>query len=158
MAAASLTLFGYLMPIFAFLLVFIVVFAILKKTKVLGEDSFVALFISFIMAGFFIVEASLVEFVRLSSAWFTVGIIIVFFLIVLMAFMPGDKPLEFLTAGNWFAWVILGIMVAVFIVTSSYVFNWAINWQLFEEWAGTDFFGVVLLIVIAGIVSWKIKQ
>ena len=82
MVEASVSAIGYFMPIFAFLLVFIVVYALLKKTGVLGGAEPVMLFISFILASFFIVEASLVEFVQFSSAWFGVGVVGIFFLLV----------------------------------------------------------------------------
>ncbi|MDH3325033.1 MAG: hypothetical protein OEL89_05320, partial [Candidatus Peregrinibacteria bacterium] len=121
---ASISAIGYFMPIFAFLLVFIVVYALLNKTGVLGGSQPVMLFISFILASFFIMEASLVEFVRFSSAWFGAGVIGLFFLLVVLAFLPGKDPLAFLTKNDWFSWVILGLIVAFFIISSAYLFNW----------------------------------
>jgi len=157
MAVASLSVMGYFMPIFAFLLVFIVIYAILVKTKILGENQAVMLFISLILASFFVVEASLVEFIEFTSAWFGVIIILLFFIFVILAFFPGDKPLEFLTKAPWVAWTVLGIMVAFFIISSAFVFNWAVNWGEVQSWFGTEWFGMILLVVIAAVVSWKIK-
>lgn len=152
-----LSALGYFLPIFAFLLVFIVIYALLMKTKVLGDNSAVMLFISLILASFFVVESSLVEFVQFSSAWFALLIVLFLFIVVLMAFVPGSNPLSVLTKGSWFAWVALGLVVGLFIVASSYVFNWAVNWSLLETWFNTEWFGMILLLVIAGIVAWKIK-
>ncbi len=146
------------MPIFAFLLVFVIIYALLFKTKVLGDNQPVMLFISFILASFFVVEASLVEFVQFSSAWFVLVVVAVFFLVVLMGFMPGDAMKSVLGKNNWFAWTILGIIVAVFIISSAYVFNWVVNWGMVWDWFDTDWFGMVLLLIIAGIVSWKITM
>jgi len=84
MVEASISAIGYFVPIFAFLLVFIVVYALLKKTEILGGSDAVMLFVSFILAAFFVVEASLVEFVKFSSAWFSVGIVGLFFLILIL--------------------------------------------------------------------------
>src|SRR3989344_2784930 len=145
MATASLSVFGYVLPILAFLLVFIVVFAILKKTAILGGGGFAELFISFILASFFIVQAQLVEFVRVSSAWITALILVVFFFVMIVAFMPWEKPFEFLSSSNWFLWVIVVLIVVIFIFSSSYVFNWAVNWDSVK---GSDWFGFLLLIVI----------
>ena len=150
---ASVSAIGYFMPIFAFLLVFIVIYALLSKTGVLGDNQPVMLFISFILSSFFIVEASLVEFIQFSSAWFGVGVIIVFFLLAILAFLPGKEPLEFLTKGNWFAWAILGMMIAFFVVSSAYMFNWVINWGMLRDWFNTDWFGMILLLIVAGIVN-----
>jgi len=158
MVEASVSAIGYFMPIFAFLLVFIVMYAILVKTKVLGDSPAVMLFISFILSSFFIVEASLVEFVQFSSAWFGVIVIGLFFLVILLAFVPGIDIGKFVGSGgnNWFAWVLLGLIVGFFVISSAYVFNWVVNWGMIQSWFNTDWFGMILLLVIAGIVSWKI--
>ena len=154
---ASLSALSWFVPIFAFLLVFIVVYAMLVKTKILGDSPAVLLFISFILAAFFIVQASLVEFIQFGSAWFGVLIVGLFFLLVILAFLPGKEPLAFLTKSSWFSWVILGIIIAFFIISSAYVFNWTTNWELFQDWFSTDVAGMIILLIIAAIVSWKIK-
>jgi len=148
---------GYFVPIFAFLLVAIVVYALLRKTGVLGGSEGISLFISLLLAAFFVVEASLVDFVQFSSAWFAILIIGVFFLLVILAFLPGKDPLAFLTKSDWFSWVMLGIIIAFFVITSAYVFNWAVNWSRLADWANSDWFGMILLLVIAAVVAWKIK-
>ncbi len=152
----SFSAINYFMPIFSFLLVFIVIFALLKKTGILGENSAVSLFISFIVSSFFIVEASLVEFVQFNSAWFAVGVVSLFFLVTLIAFLPWKEPFKFMTQGNWFSWAFLGIIAAFFVVSSAYVFNWVIDWGSVQSWFNTDWFGMILLLLIAGVVSWKI--
>ncbi len=154
--AAVLSALSWFVPIFAFLLVFIVVYAMLAKTGILGGSQAVMLFISFILACFFIIQASLVEFIQFSSAWFSVLIIILFFALVVIAFLPGKEPLAFLTKGSWFAWVLLGVIVAFFIISSAYVFNWVINWELVGIWFSTDVAGIIVLVIIAAVVSWKI--
>ena len=157
---ASVSAIGYFMPIFAFLLVFIVVYALLVKTKVLGDSLAVMLFISFILSSFFIVEASLVEFVQFSSAWFGVIVIGLFFLVVIIAFIPEIEIGKFFggEGSNWFAWVLLGLLVAFFVISSAYVFNWVLNWGMIRTWFDTDWFGMILLLVIAGVVSFTIAK
>ena len=153
---ASISAVGYFMPIFAFLLVFVVVYALLFKTKVLGDNQAIMVFISFILSGFFIVQTSLVEFVKFTSAWFVVGVVLVFFLISLLGFLPGKTPFEFLSKGNWFSWVVFGILVTFFIFSSSYIFNWVVNWGLVQEWFSSKWFGMILLLFIAAIVAWRV--
>ena len=154
---ASLSAIGYFVPIFAFLLVFIVVYALLMKTKILGESSAVMLFISFVLASFFVVQASLVDFIQFSSAWFSVIVIGVFFLMLVLAFLPGDSPLGFLTKSDWFSWVMLIVILVLFVASAAYVFNFAVNWGMIKDWFKSDWFGMVLLLIIAAVVSWKIK-
>ena len=149
---------GYILPIFAFLLVFIVIYALLFKTKVLGDHQAIMLFVSFILAGFFIVRAPIVEFIGFSSAWFSVLVVAIFFLIALLSFLPGKEPLEFLGKENWFSWVVLGIVTALFIISSSYIFNWTIRWGVIKGWLGSSWFGMVLLLIIAAAVSFIITK
>jgi len=155
--SASLSAIGYFVPIFAFLLVFIVVYALLVKTQILGGSSWVMLFISFVLASFFIVQASLVDFIQFSSAWFGVIVIGVFFLMLVLAFLPGDSPLGFLTKNDWFSWAMLIVILVLFVISAAYAFNYAVNWGEVQDWFGSDWFGMVLLLVIAAVVSWKIK-
>ena len=148
--AVSLSALEYFMPILAFLAVFIVIYAILAKTKVLGDNNFVALFISFVLSVFFVVEASLVDYLLFTSAWFMIIVFFVFLLFVVLAFFPGK--LDFL-GKTWVSWVVLGILIAFFIIASAYSFNWAVNWSIVNDWLYTDWFGLVLLLVIAAVVS-----
>ncbi len=157
---ASISAIGYFAPIFAFLLVFIVVYALLIKTAVMGNKPAVLLFISFLFSVFFVLETSLVNFVNFISAWFGVILIGVFFLIVVLAFIPGIDLAKFFGGGgnNWFAWTLLGLTVIFFVVSSAYVFNWIFNWEMIRERFGTKWFGAILLLIIAAIVSWKISR
>jgi len=156
-AEVSLSAVSYFLPILAFLLVFIVIYALLKKTGVLGGTESVMLFVSFILASFFVVEASLVEFVEFSSAWFGVIVIGVFFLIAVLGFIPVKEPFAFLSNKNWFSWLILGLIVAFFIISSAYVFNWTINWDLIDG-KYSDWWGMILLLVVALVVSFTVTK
>lgn len=147
---------SYFLPVFAFLLVFIVVYALLKKTEILGGSEPVMIFISFILASFFIVEASLVEYVKFSGAWFAVIIIAVFFLVLIFGLLPGDNPFGEVNKKSWIGWVVVGLIVALFVISSAYVFHWAVNWDTLSHWADSDWFGMVLLLIIAALVAWKI--
>lgn len=149
---------SYFLPIFAFLLVFIVIFAILKRSVVLGENDGVNLFISFILASFFIVESQLVDYVAFTSSWVGVFVVILFFLLLTIAVLPGKDPFEFLGKNNWFRWVVMVLMIVFFIIASSYIFNWAVNWDYFWDKTDSDWFGFILLIVIGGAVSWILTR
>ena len=147
------------LPILAFLLVFLVVYALLVKSKVLGGDSpAVALFIAFLMASFFVIQASLVEFVQEVSGWISVLIIVIFFLLVVSAFVPGDAPNWFLNKKSWIGWIVVGIVIGIFVLVSSYVFNWVVNWGTVGTWVNSTWFGWVLLVVLGLIISLIITK
>ncbi|MDO8517475.1 MAG: hypothetical protein Q7S33_05115 [Nanoarchaeota archaeon] len=153
--AATISLLNYFMPVFSFLFVFVLVYALLAKTKILGENNFVHLLISFLLASFFIVNASLVKFVNFSSAWFVVFIICIFMIMLLIAFTHGKVDVIMKPGVAWF--LLIGLIV-FFIVSASYTFNLALNWANLTEWAQTDWFGMLLLVGIALVVSFVLTK
>lgn len=154
---ASLALLNYFLPILSFLLVFVVVYAILAKTGVLGSNNFIHLLISFILAVFFIIEVQLVDYVEFTSSWFVVFMFVIFVAFVLVAFVSGEKALE-VFQGRVISWIVLGLVLAFFVISSAFVFNWAVNWDRLLDWAYSDWFGFVLLLVIAAVVSFVITK
>jgi hypothetical protein len=151
----ALSALGYFLPIFAFLLVFIVVYALMKKTEVLGENEPVMLFVSLILATFFIVEVSLVELVQMSAAWFAVFFVAIFFILMLLSFTHGPK---FISDNKNIAWVLLAALIVFFVISSAYTFSWAVNWDRLSDWVYTDWFGFILLAIIAAVVSWVLTK
>lgn len=153
--AISLEGVNLFMPIFSFLLVFVIVYALLFKVEAFKEQGFLRFLLSFILAAIFVVNASLVEFVEFSSAWFIVFLVCIFLIILFISFTHGSveslmKP--------WVAWAFFGLLILFFIISSAYVFNWAVNWAMVWNWFHTDWFGFTLLVVIAIIVSWVLAK
>ena len=155
-AGVDLSFMGLFLPIFAFLLVMIVIYAILQKSQLLGDNPAISLFLSILMASFFIVEVQLVDFVSYTSSWVSVFVVVLFMLFLIMAFVPGAdgatglKILE----GKAISWIILGLMVVFFLFSASYVFNLAINVDEFLDLADNEWFGFFLLAVVGGLVSF----
>jgi hypothetical protein len=154
---ADLSSLSYFLPIFSFLLVFVLVYALLVKTKILEGSQFVSLFISFILASFFVVNASLVDFVQFNAAWVAVFAVCLLFILVLIGFVSGDA-LKTVTSHKAVAWVLLGLLVVFFVISSSYIFNWAVNWTLVNDWFQTDWWGLVLLLIVAAVVAKVITK
>lgn len=152
--AASLAGFNFFMQIFSFLFVFILVYAILAKTNLLG-NKFIHLFISFLFAIFFIVNVSLIDFVTFNAAWFAVFLVSLFFIMILVAFTQGKLDV---IMNKWVAWVLIAGLIIFFIISSSYIFSWSLNVGSIWGWFSTDWFGFVILLLIAGVVSWIISS
>ena len=155
----SISGLNFFIPIAAFLFVFTLVYALLAKSEILGENSFVHFLISFVLAVFFVIEVSLVDFVQISSAWFAVFLVCVFLILILVGMTHGklddiQKP--------WLAWVLGGVVIGIFIVSAAYTFHWAVGWSVIQDWFYTDWFGMVLLfavaIVAAIVLTWKVKE
>ena len=155
MATASLNALNYFMPIFAFLFVFVLIYALLAKTKVLGENVLVHWIVSLMLAIFFVVNVSLVDFVKFSSAWIVVFFVIIFLILVMIAFTHGKVDV-IMKPG--LAWVILALLVIFFIISASYTLNFALSWERVNNWFTTDWFGFVLLMVIAIVVAFVVAK
>jgi hypothetical protein len=153
----SLAGISTIMPIISFLFVFILVYALLVKTNVLGDNKFVSLFISLIIASFFIVNVNLVDFTRMSISWFVVFIVCVFMILLVLGFM-GKDALKVFTDNKTIAGVCVALVVIIFLISSMYTFNWAINWDLIQSWFDKDWFGMAILIVIAAAVAFVLTK
>ena len=158
------------MPVFSFLLVFLIVFAILAKTKVLGESKGVHLLISFIMAVIFMAFSSTRLYVETIIPWFIVLLVIVF-LILLLAGLATHKLDEIMT--NKFAWGIIIVFIVILILVAIKVFNPVLHPDLIitggEDGPGivsqltrlvttANVAGTILLLIIVGVVAWIIAR
>jgi hypothetical protein len=140
------------MPVIAFLFMFVLIYALLIKTKVLGDNQFTALFLSLIVAAFFIVNTQLVNFIQINVSWFAVFAVCLFLIFTFVG-LSGPEAVKKITDHKGFAWMLLGILIIAFVVSSSYVFNWAINWEMIKSWFDQPWFGSVLLAIVAFIVA-----
>jgi len=158
------------MPIFSFLFIFLVVYAVLAKTKILGETGFINFFVSFIMAIIFLSFASLELYVQTIVPWFVVLLVSVFLIMLIAGF--ATKDLDWLMGSkSRFGWVVIGILLIIFLVSAIRVFNPVFHPDLLiTSGEGTSLieqisysvdgrvFGTLLLIVIAGAVSWVVTR
>jgi hypothetical protein len=103
-----LTKFAY-----PFLLMFFIVFAILEKTKVLGDDKKqINALVAFVI-GLIFVSAAYPKMVMGNMILFlTIAIIVLFVGLMLWGFIAGDKGLDFSKAPPTLKWVI-GIVIVV---------------------------------------------
>lgn len=166
MAVIDVSFISYFGPLLAFLIVFILVFAVLNKTKVAGESSWVQSILAFVVAGVFVSVAGAKDFVLVSTPWIAVVVVSLVFVIALLAFV--NVKIE----GN-VSKAIGGITVllalAVFIVSAFFLFSHVIAPYLpgtnvgggnsdvlnFLDWLySARVAGAILLLFVGGIVSW----
>ena len=119
-------LLNYFSIIFPALLIFFVVFAILEKTKVLGEgklavNAIVAIAIAFIL----ILSKDLVKIINYMTPWFVIIFIFLIFLLILFKVMgASDATLAELLANNkGLQWVIILVGVIILIASISHVYG-----------------------------------
>ncbi len=159
---------NFFMPIFSFLFVFVVVYALLFKTKVLGENQFVLSLISFIVAIIFMSFSSLELYVQTILPWFVVLAVVVF-LVLLIAGLS-TKSLDKMMTPT-FAWIVVGVLIVIFLIAAVKVFNPVFHPDLvitsgqgtsmieqLRGYASGGVVGSILLLVIAGIVAWVVTK
>jgi hypothetical protein len=155
MATIDLSLIQTYMPIFAFLLVFTVVFAVLAKTKILGESKFVNLLLSFIVATFFVTVTSARDYVIKITPWFAVFLIALMFILVIAGF-HGKLP-EGLTKGLGIA-AVIGLVI-LFLVSAFYTFSSEPSIINLEEWITTPrVYGALILVAAGALASWVLTR
>lgn len=158
---ADVSFLTYFAPIAAFLLVFLVCALVFLKLKVLGDNKFMAVFVSLLIAALFVSFGSVRRYVEVITPWFAVLLISLFFLLMLIG-LSGKVPEGFqkgigviLVLGFLAAFVISGIMVF-----SNELGPWLPGsiesvGNPFYDWLFTPpVMGAVILIVLASLVSW----
>ena len=161
---------AYFMNIFGFLLVFLVMYSILLKTKILGESPFINSFVSFIFAIIFVVFSPAVKYVQTIVPWVAILVICIFFVLVIVGFSQKDIN-SFMKGG--FTWVFIAILAVIFLVSAIVVFNPIL--KPFLPGSGTNpsdpflltlrnffysekFLGAFLLLIIAAATSWILTK
>jgi hypothetical protein len=160
------TLITYIVPVAVFLLSFIIVYAILAKTKLLGGNEFLQVLVSFLISILFVIVPPAQQYISLITPWFVVFIISLFFLLLLGGFIAG-KPSEMMNPG--LAWTFFTIMLITFIISAITVLSPVLRPYLpgKSETGAVSFlitlkhivfypsvFGTLLLLLLAMIVTW----
>lgn len=115
----NITLLKFFMPLFLFMFVFALMYALLKKTKLVGESPFALMVISFVIAIIFVVTPATFKFTNIITPWLVVFIISLLFIFLILSwldvFKVGDGGMAAAVGNTWVAWLILIVMLAIFI-------------------------------------------
>jgi hypothetical protein len=141
--------------ILPFLLIFVLVFAILQRTKLLGEDkkqvdALVALAVGLI----FIAIQPAKDFVIAFLPWIGVGIAVIFVFLVLYGFVAGDLSGDKIP--NWMK-VVFGILSGLFVIG---IILWITGWYKLItaiDWNSSFWINVILIVVIVATIIIVLK-
>ena len=158
---------GYFVPIFGFLLVFVVVFAILKKLEILGKGNAWSLFFTALSIGIiFVTMTSVRTVVENVVPWFALLIVAMFFIFVVLGFSQG----KFEKAPTWLMWTFVVILVAVFLISLAMVYRGTFAYLLsgpfvenepisiFNFFYSSTFWGSVLVLGFAALAAWVMTK
>lgn len=155
----DLTGLGTFMPIFAFLLVFTLTYALLAKTKLLGEQKFVHIFVSFLVSIVFIISANAIEYVKVITPFFAAFIVSLLFILLVIGLIKGDIGKFFEKKG--FTWFVVIILIIIFVFAALFIFAPVIN----QYMSGPKRFllqpqilGVLILIGLTAFTAWLLTK
>ena len=90
-------LIGYVVPIFSFLLIYAVIYAILIKSKIFGENNVINSIIPLAVSVMFLLMPGAVDFVNFITPWFVVLVIVGFAVALLFLFLGANQD----TVSGW---------------------------------------------------------
>jgi len=158
-----------LLPVFGFLLVWIVMYLVLWKLKILGDNKWALIFVSLIIGIFFIAFSRGTAFIENITPWFAIIVIMVFFVMVLMMFIG----VEMKDYNKGVMFVFLIVMGIVFLVSFYFVYNDILYNYLpgtssvgldpvgagFKDWLWSiSTIGTIVLVVLSAIAAWILTK
>ncbi|OIO81496.1 hypothetical protein AUJ84_00970 [Candidatus Pacearchaeota archaeon CG1_02_32_132] len=167
---ADASLIAYFAPVWAFLAVFVIMFALLAKTELLGESKWLNLFVSFVIASIFISAASVQQYVLTIVPWMAVLVISLFFILVLIGFIGKGEWMHekigivvVITAVVIF--IVSGVKVFYTVISpyfpgsADYGFGASANGLVFSDWFFSGpVLGAIFLLALSGIISWVLVK
>lgn len=162
--AAPLPSFETFLPLLSFFVVFVIVFAILWKTKLIG-NKYADIFLSFVVSIIFVAATGPRNYILAIIPWFAVLIVGLFLLMALTGFV--GKDLIPLNKGIGIAFIIL--LALIFIASAFFVFAPYIHPYLpgtsgiggnpdvlrLTDWLySPTVAGAILLIGVSAVVAW----
>jgi hypothetical protein len=163
--------FAYFMPIIAFLLVFILSYAILSRTKILGKNNFIHIFVSFLIAVLFVSYSAMSEVTRLAIPWVAVLLVILFCMLLVVAFVGN---MDAILKNKILGVAVIVIILIIFLISAIQVFAPIIKPYLptSTSEAGAEsnllqvkhvlfnpaVMGMIILLIVAAIASWIVTK
>ncbi len=159
-------LLNYFAPAFAFILVLIIIWAILEKTKLFGANKAVHWIISLCMATMVVLVPGLTDVIQIITPWFVVLFIFLTLLILIFLFMgvKGDTIAGVFGKNQFIIWVVVLVSLGIVGYAMVQVYGDAINnltspedednlnAQLGQILFHPKIMGMVLILGIAGLI------
>jgi len=145
--------------VYPFLLIFFIVFAVLEKTKVLGDDKKQLNALLAFVIGLIFVGAVFPKLIVANMILFlTVALVIVFVVLLLWGFVSsGEKGFEISKGLKTFLFIVLGIAVVVAVFWAVGVGGGFFNFLFSSSWSNVFWTNFLFIVVIAAALALVIK-
>lgn len=161
--AVDLSGLGYLLPIWSFLLVFIISFAVLLSTKVVGDNKFWLVFVSFVLATLFVTAAQARAYIEMTAPWAIVLLVVGFFILLVTGFLGGKA--KDMQGGIGIALAL--VLLLVFLIAALNLFGSELadyapgsssNGPFFSWLYSSPVAGVIILLAVCALVGWVLTK
>jgi hypothetical protein len=154
----------YIMPILAFILVFVLVYALLGKTRILGENRFIHSLLSLATAIIFVLAPNAREYTLTVTPWIVVFLVALFFIVLIISFVRGN--IDDIVKNPAISFGLIAVLVIIFLISGIQVFGSAIyNFlnlstptEIRNVLLHPSVLGLIVLFVIAAAVSWFLNK
>ena len=144
---------------FPFLLVFFIVFALLEKTKVLGDGKKqLNALVAFVIGLIFITAVSPTLVLANFMVFLTVSVIVLFVGLILWGFISGGEAKIEDSKVKIIFGVIISIAVLIALLVILDVHEAIFNFLFFQSWSNTLWTNVIFIVVIAAAVAVALKN
>ena len=144
--------------ILPFLLIFFIVFAVLEKTKVFGEDKKqINALIAFIIGLIFVGVAFPKEVVENLILFLTVALVVVFVFLILWGFVSG-KELKIESTGlKWVVGIVLLVIVIISVLWATGIQGGVLDLLFGQSWSGALWTNVAFVVIIGVALALVLK-
>lgn len=105
----------YFMPVFVFLFIFSLIYAILDKTGLLGDNKSLKSLVAFTLSLMFILTQNLMKLVTVMTPWFIILFVAVMFIIMFFLFVGAKaEDVTKVFTERMTVWIILIVMFTIF--------------------------------------------
>lgn len=142
--------------VYPFLLVFAIVFGVLEKTKLLGEDKKqLNAILAFVVGLIFVAAVEPKLIVENLIMFLSVAIVIVFVVMLVWGFMSGGE-VKFEGTLKWipFGLAIIAIIIFLFITTG--IWDTVIETLFEQDWSEDVWTNIIFVVVIAAAIAFMI--
>jgi hypothetical protein len=157
------SLLQYLAPVFIFILIFAIIFALLQKSKILGGMQKLDFIVALIVSLLTLISENAASFIGNLSIWYVlIAVAVIMMNLMMSAGVSGESVVTGIQSKT-LLWVAITVLMVVISITFGPVFNpysagadpswWALR-TIFHP----KVFGVVFLLLIATILINKLKE
>lgn len=136
--------------VYPFLLIFFIIFAVLEKTKIFGEDKKqLNALISFVIGLIFVAAVSPKLIVGNLVLFLAVAIVIVFVVLLIWGFITGEEakfssgPLKIIAGFV----VVIGVIIAIFLITG--IWDQVTDTLFRSSWSEDVWSNVIFIVIVA---------